>query len=139
MEEEEKLMKDYTDKEEVVCIAAIASIATADRTAGEDELDFQEALAEAAELSHEQKMNIKQLVLDDYGNDLKALPDIVKNSQVKYSLSTYLVAFAQSDLVYSAEERTNIERIAWYLDINPALLYSTHHIVPSAANADLNE
>ena len=40
MGQEEKLLKDYSDTEKGAYIAAISSIATADRTAGEDELDF---------------------------------------------------------------------------------------------------
>ena len=89
MEQDEKLLKDYSETEKGAYIAAIASIATADRTAGEDELDFLEALAEAAELSPEQKMNIKNAALDDSGKDLKPQLDILKNSELKYSQQTF--------------------------------------------------
>ena len=139
MQQEEKLLREYSDSEKGAYLAAIASIATADRTAGEDELDFLETLAEAAELSPEQKMSIKNAALDDSGKDLKNHLDVLKNSELKYSLLTDLVAFAESDQEYSPEERKNIERIAWYLDINPEQFSTINQFVQKAATADVNE
>jgi uncharacterized tellurite resistance protein B-like protein len=133
---EEKLLKDYSDAEKGAYIAAIASIATADRTASDEELDFLETLADAAELSTEQKMNIKNAALDDTGQELKSNLEVLKNSELKYSLITDLVAFAEADQEYSPEERTSVERIAWFLDINPEQFSTINQFVQKAATAE---
>ena len=54
MEQEEKLFKDYSDIEKGSYPGAIASIATADRIASEEELEYIQALADSAELSAQQ-------------------------------------------------------------------------------------
>ena len=139
MESQEKLLRDYSDSEKGAYIAAIASIATADRTAGEDELEFLETLADAAELSQEQKMNIKNAALDDSGKDLKGHLEVLKTSELKYSLLTDLVAFAEADQEYSPEERANVERIAWFLDINPEQFSTINQFVQKASIAGADE
>ena len=55
MEQNEKLLRDYSDIEKGSYLGAIASIATADRTASEEELEYIQTLADSAELSPEQK------------------------------------------------------------------------------------
>jgi uncharacterized tellurite resistance protein B-like protein len=136
MEQEEKLLKDYSDSEKGAYIAAIASIATADRTASEDELEFLDAIGDAAELSPEQKMQVKNAALDDSGSDLKPQLEILKNSELKYSLITDLIAFAESDREYSPEERDSVERIAWFLDIKPEQFSTINQFVQKAATAE---
>jgi uncharacterized tellurite resistance protein B-like protein len=139
MTQQEKLLKDYSDNEKGAYISAIASIATADRTASEEELEFLETLADSAELSPGQKMNIKNAALNETGNDLKAHLEILKNSELKYSLLTDLVAFAEADQEYSPEEKANVERIAWYLEIKPEQYTIINQYVQNAALADTSE
>jgi uncharacterized tellurite resistance protein B-like protein len=139
MTQQEKLLKDYSDNEKGAYISAIASIATADRTASEEELEFLETLADSAELSPGQKMNIKNAALNETGNDLKAHLEILKNSELKYSLLTDLVAFAEADQEYSPEEKANVERIAWYLEIKPEQYTTINQYVQNVALADTSE
>ncbi|HEX2535492.1 MAG TPA: TerB family tellurite resistance protein [Chitinophagaceae bacterium] len=114
----EKLLKEYSDREKGAYLGAIASIATADRTASEEELQFIEELADTAELSAEQKESVHRAATELSGEELKQCLDILKTSDLRYSLITDLIAFAESDQNYTAEEKASVEKIAAYLNIN---------------------
>ena len=118
MEQTEKLLKDYSDVEKGSYLGAIASIATADRTASEEELEYIQALADSAELSEEQKSAVERAATELSGEELKSCLDNLKNSELRFSLITDLIAFAESDQNYAPEEKANIEKIAEYLNIN---------------------
>ena len=118
MEQTEKLLKDYSDVEKGSYLGAIASIATADRTASEEELEYIQALADSAELSVEQKQAVERAATELSGEELQTCLDNLKASDLRYSLVTDLIAFAESDQNYTEEEKANIEKIAQYLNIN---------------------
>src|SRR5215216_5624075 len=118
MQQTEKLLKDYSDVEKGSYLGAIASIATADRTASEEELEYIRTLADSAELSPEQKEAVERAATELSGEELKACLDNLKGSDLRFSLVTDLIAFAESDQNYSAQEKANIEKIASYLNIN---------------------
>ena len=118
MEQTEKLLKDYSDVEKGSYLGAIASIATADRTASEEELDYIMALADSADLSEQQKKAVERAATELSGEELKRCLDNLKNSELRFSLVTDLIAFAESDKNYTPEEKANIEKIAQYLNIN---------------------
>lgn len=118
MEQTEKLLKDYSDVEKGSYLGAIASIATADRTASEEELEYIEALADSAELSQEQKMAVRRAATEITEDELKKCLDVLKGSELRFSLVTDLIAFAESDENYTPEEKANIEKIAQHLNIN---------------------
>jgi uncharacterized tellurite resistance protein B-like protein len=116
--EQEKLLKDYSDLEKGAYLGAIASIATADHTATEEELEYLDALADSAELSSEQKEAVRRSAIELSEDELKKCLDVLKGSDLRFSLVTDLMAFAKSDQQYSAEEKANIESIAQHLNIN---------------------
>ena len=118
MEQNEKLLKDYSDIEKGSYLGAIASIATADRTASEEELEYIQTLAESADLSPEQKEAVQRAATELSGEELQACLDNLKQSELRFSLVTDLIAFAESDQNYTPEEKANIEKIASYLNIN---------------------
>jgi uncharacterized tellurite resistance protein B-like protein len=118
MEQTEKLLKDYSDVEKGSYLGAIASIATADRIASEEELEYIQALADSAELSVEQKQAVERAATELSGEELQTCLDNLKASDLRYSLVTDLIAFAESDQNYTEEEKANIEKIAQYLNIN---------------------
>lgn len=118
MEQAEKLLKEYTDVEKGSYLGAVASIATADRMASEEELNYIRALADSAELSPEQKEAVERAATELSGEELKHCLDNLKGSDLRFSLITDLIAFAESDQNYSPEEKANIEKIAQYLNIN---------------------
>jgi uncharacterized tellurite resistance protein B-like protein len=118
MEQTEKLLKDYSDVEKGSYLGAIASIATADRAASEEELEYIRTLADSAELSPEQKEAVERAATELSGEELKHCLDNLKGSDLRFSLVTDLIAFAESDQNYTPEEKANIEKIAQYLNIN---------------------
>ena len=115
---EKKLLKDYNDLEKGAYLGAISSIATADHSATDEEIEYIMALAESAELSTEQKQAVHRAATELTGQELKKCLDILKNSDLKYSLVTDLISFAESDKKYSDAEKANVEKISQYLGIN---------------------
>jgi uncharacterized tellurite resistance protein B-like protein len=118
MEQTEKLLRDYSDVEKGSYLGAIASIATADRTASEEELEYIRTLSDSAELSPEQQEAVERAATELSGEELKHCLDNLKGSDLRFSLVTDLIAFAESDQNYSPEEKENIEKVAQYLNIN---------------------
>lgn len=118
MEQQEKLLKDYSDMEKGAYLGAIASLATADTKATEDELEHISVLADAAELSAEQKQAVLQAANSLSPEELQRCLDILKNSDLKFSLVTDMIAFGESDSSYTEDEKANVEKIAQYLGIN---------------------
>lgn len=114
----EKLLKDYSDLEKGAYLGAIASIATADRTASDEELEYIGHLADSADLSPQQKDAVIKAGTEMSGDELKRCLDILKNSDLRFSLITDMISFAESDQNYSPEEKANVEKIAQYLNIN---------------------
>jgi uncharacterized tellurite resistance protein B-like protein len=139
MVQEEKSLKDYSDQEKGAYISAIASLATADRSAGEEELTFLDKLADAADLSPQQKINVHNAATDATGKNLKDNLDLLKGSELRFSLLTDLIAFAEADQNYSAEEKANIEKIAQYLEINGEQFATINQFVQKASTADVSE
>ena len=118
MEQQQTLLQNYSDEEKGAYLGAIASIATADRQATEEEVEFITALAESAELSGAQHNAVMQAANGLSAEDLKRCLDILKGSELRFSLITDMIAFAESDQEYSAEEKASVEKIAQYLNIN---------------------
>ena len=118
MEQPEKLLRDYSDVEKGSYLGAIASIATADREATEEELEFIEALADSAGLSEQQKEAVQKAATELSGEELEKCLDNLKNSELRFSLITDLIAFAESDQNYTQEEKASIEKMAQRLNIN---------------------
>lgn len=112
------MLKNYSDEEKGAYLGAIASIATADRQASEEEQEYIGALADSAELSEAQKAAVMQAATQISSEDLKRCLDILKGSELRFSLITDMISFAESDQNYTAEEKSSVEKIAQYLDIN---------------------
>ena len=118
MEGNKKLLEGRSDKEKGAYLGAIASIATADREASQEELEYIAALCDAAGLSGLQKDSVIRAATELSGKELTQCLDILKNSELKYSLVADLMAFAKADNNYSEEEQENINEIAEYLGLN---------------------
>ena len=113
------ILEGYNDQEKGAYLGAIASIATADRTATEEELAYLEALAESANLSEEQNNLIREAATTQMSDDdLKRCLDILKTSELRFSLVSDVIAFAESDQSYSDAEKQNVQKIAQYLGVN---------------------
>src|SRR5207253_5778 len=95
------------------------SIATADRSASEEEITYLQTLCESANLSKEQTELITEAAQTKISDDdLGRCLDVLKSSDLRFSLVSDLIAFAQSDQSYSEEEKQTVQKIAQYLGVN---------------------
>ncbi|HEX5152946.1 MAG TPA: TerB family tellurite resistance protein [Parafilimonas sp.] len=133
--ENEKILRDYSNAEKGAYLGAIASIATADRQATEEEMEYLDALADTAGLSDEQKEAVSQIAQGISPDDLKQCLDVLKDSDLRYSLITDIIAFAKSDANYSDTEKNNIDKIAQYLGVNEQQVSALHQFVNKAAES----
>ena len=115
--ENNTILEGHSDLEKGAYLGAIASLATADREASEEEIEYIEQLCDAAQLSQKQKEFVVRAATELTGEDLKKCLDVLKNSELKYSLVTDLIAFGKSDQNYSREEQENVQKIATYLGV----------------------
>lgn len=118
METTERLLKNYSDREKGAYLGAVASIATADRSASPEEIEYIRELADEAALSEEQKALVERAATELSEQELQRCLDVLKGSDLRFSLITDLIAFAEADQNYSPEEKANVEKIAQYLNIN---------------------
>lgn len=116
--DKQTILEGYSNLEKGAYLAAIASLATADATASEEELVYLRELGDAAQLSADQKQIIESAATELSGDELKRCLDVLKGSDLKYSLITDLIAFAKLDNHYSEEEQKNIQHISEYLGVN---------------------
>ena len=116
--EKQTILEGYPDMEKGAYLGAIASIATADREASEQELEYIRELADAARLSAEQKALIERAATELTGEELNKCLDVLKGSELKYSLVADLIAFSKADENYSEEEEQSVQRISDYLGVN---------------------
>jgi uncharacterized tellurite resistance protein B-like protein len=113
------ILEGYSDMEKGAYLGALASIATADRSATEQELTYLQALSESANLSEDQNNLIRQAAVTEISDeDLRRCLDVLKTSDLRFSLVSDLIAFAQSDQAYSEEEKQKVQQIAQYLGVN---------------------
>ena len=128
------ILEGYSSQEKTAYIIAIASIATADQSASDQEMNYLTNLAEASGLSESEKNEVAYAAKETSGQSLKPALDILKSSELKYSLITDLIAFAESDNNVVDQEKQHIAAIASYLDINAdqlSLSYLSHSEVKS--------
>lgn len=119
MEQQENLLKDHSDREKGAYLGAIASLATADHSASDEEIKYIRSLAASADLSPEQEQAVVNAATELSGDELKKCLDILKTSDLRYSLVTDLIAFARSDSDYSEREQEGIKKVSDYLNIQP--------------------
>ena len=119
MQETVTILEGYSDEEKGAYLGAIASLATADRQASEEELSYLEALSESADLSDEQKKLITDAANSQMSDaDLKRCLDVLKKSELRFSLVSDIIAFAEADQSYSEDEKQTVQKIAQYLGVN---------------------
>jgi tellurite resistance protein len=114
----EQILEGYSNMEKAAYLGAIASIATADRNATQDEMEHLDTLSEAAGLSQEQSEMIRRAATELTGDELNRCLDELKGSDLRFSLVTDCIAFAESDGEYGPEEKAHIGKMATYLGVD---------------------
>jgi len=132
----ESILQGHSEKEKAAYLAAIASIATADKQASPEELEYIANLCEAASLPDELNQRVLNAAKEVSGDELKRSLDILKKSELKYSLVTDLMAFAKSDNNYSEEESQYVQRVAQYLGVDQKQLSLLNQFADSVKTSD---
>jgi uncharacterized tellurite resistance protein B-like protein len=121
MEKQTTILEGYSDLEKGAYLGAIASLATADRIASEEEAAYIEALCESANLSEEQNNLIRNASSTQMTDEeLKRCLDVLKTSDLRFSFISDVIAFSQADQNYTEEEKQTVQKMATYLGVNPA-------------------
>lgn len=112
------ILEGHTDEEKGAYLSAIASIATADRQASDEEIDSLTTLCQHAGISEAETKMVLQSASSTNGNELANSLAVLKMSDLKYSLIADLIAFAKADDNYSEEEQHSIQNISSLLEVN---------------------
>lgn len=136
MDLKENFLEGCTDLEKGAYLGAIASIATADRQASEAEMNYLQQLCDAADLPEQQRQMVDRAATETSGETLTQCLDILKNSELKFSLITDLMAFARVDSNYNEEEEESISKIAEYLGVNLHQFSLLNQFTEKAAQAE---
>lgn len=119
MEQSTTILEGYSSIEKGAYLGAIASIATADRIGSDEEKEYLNALCDSADLSREQTELIDQIASSQTSDeDLYRFLNVLKTSELRFSLVSDLITFAQADQDYSEDEKQTVEKISQYLGVN---------------------
>jgi uncharacterized tellurite resistance protein B-like protein len=129
-----QVLEGYTDTEKGAYLTAIASLATTDRPATEEEVAELITFCEAAELSWSQQKEVLHAASDTTGKDLHQSLDILKDSELKYSLIADLMTFSKTDSENAELDQRNISKIAKYLGINEKQKTALNDFADTAVN-----
>lgn len=132
MQQDNQLLSGFSEAEKVAYLSAIASIATADRQASSEEIQFLTTLAESADLTPSHQQEILAAAGDNHNSKLPQYLDQLKNSQLKYSLLSDMISFAKSDGQYSPEEEQRLKQVAQYLGINDGQYSALNQVADQA-------
>jgi uncharacterized tellurite resistance protein B-like protein len=116
------ILTGYSDEEKAAYLGAIASLATADRLASQEELDHLENLTQHAGLSVQQRDAVLRAAKGLSGDELTGFLRVLRNSDLRFSLVTDLITFAEIDNDFSREEKENVKRIADHLGVSQTQL-----------------
>ena len=128
-----QLLQNYPEDEKTAYLSAIASLATADRQASPAEGQFLQALAQQAGLSPESTQQVVSAANDPSNQGIQQHLDVLKNSDLRYSLVTDLISFSRADGAYSNDEETMVNKMSQYLGINQQQQQALETVVDQAA------
>lgn len=117
-QQQSSILAGATDLEKGAYLGVIASLATADRQATEEELEYMNALCESADLSEAETHKVLAAAHDSSEQHLKNNLETLRNSELRFSLITDLITFAKADQSYSESEQQYVQQIASQLDVD---------------------
>lgn len=129
-----QLLQNYSDQEKAAYLSVIASLASADREASAAEIEFLQQLAHEAGLSGGATQQVLGSAKDATNESIKSSLDILRGSELRFSLVTDLISFARADGSYANDEEAMINKIAAYLGITPQQTQTLNQVVDQAAH-----
>lgn len=137
MHNEQKILEGFSNIEKGAYLSAIAAMATADRQATAEEMDYLEKLIGAADLSPDQQEFIRRAAVTQINDDdLRQCLDQLKKSELRFSLVSDVIAFAQVDSNYDLEEKKKVKLIADYLGVDEEQFSALNEFTRKAAETD---
>ncbi|MBF9239256.1 TerB family tellurite resistance protein [Hymenobacter sp. BT683] len=129
---ETTLLQNYSEAEKTAYLSAIASLASADRQASGAEIEFLQALAQQAGLSGGSTQQVLAAAQDATNQSIQQSLDVLKNSDLRFSLVTDLISFARADGSYANDEEAMITKMSQYLGINSQQQHTLETVVDQA-------
>jgi tellurite resistance protein len=129
---EKHSLKDYPEQEKKAYLAAVASMATPEDTASDEEVAFLEDLCEDAELTEQDKQEVINEAKSPTNNGFESYLGLLKNSELKYSFVVDVISFAKADGYYSEEEKERILLMTNKLGISREQYDALHEYVDKA-------
>ncbi|MDB5233617.1 MAG: hypothetical protein JWR44_610 [Hymenobacter sp.] len=129
-----QLLQNYSEEEKTAYLSAIASLASADRQASGAETQFLQALAQQAGLSGGATQQVLAAAQDASNQSIQQHLDVLKGSDLRFSLVTDLISFARADGAYANDEEAMISKMSQYLGINPQQQQTLEKVVDQAAS-----
>lgn len=128
-----QLLQNYSEDEKTAYLSAVASLATADRQASPAEGQFLQALCQQAGLSASSTQQVSAAANDPNNASIQQHLDVLKGSDLRYSLVTDLISFSRADGAYSNDEETMVNKMSQYLGINQQQQQTLETVVDQAA------
>ena len=128
-----QLLQNYSEAEKTAYLSAIASLATADRQVSGAEGQFLQALAQQAGLSGGATQQVLAAAQDASNQSIQQHLDVLKGSDLRFSLVTDLISFARADGAYANDEEAMIGKMSQYLGINAEQQHTLETVVDQAA------
>jgi uncharacterized tellurite resistance protein B-like protein len=117
-QEQTTLLKDYSQEEKGAYFGALAIMASADGKTTDEELQFLQMMAEAAELPQNVQQEVAYIAKNPDKINLEKCLDVLKTSQLRFSFVTDIISFAKADGQYTQDEQQRIKDVADYLGID---------------------
>ena len=137
-QEQTTLLKDYSIEERGAYLAALATIASADGHASDEELEFLKLLSEAAEMPDNVEQEILEVAKNPSQISLQRALDVLKQSHLRFSFITDIISFAKADGQYTQDEQKRIQEMADYLGVDQKQYSVLEQFVNKADEAQLH-
>ena len=128
-----QVLQNYSEQEKTAYLSVIASLASADRQASQAEIEFLQQLSQASGLSGGATQQVISAAQDANNSTVKQNLDVLRGSDLRFSLVTDLISFARADGAYSNDEEAMVNKIAAYLGINQQQQHTLEQVVDQAS------
>lgn len=135
----EDVFNQYSEAEKTAYLSVIASLATADRQASQQEGEFLSQMAQVMGLSPQATQQVAQAAQDSTNESIKANLDQLRGSNLRYSLVTDLVGFARADGSYANDEEAMVNKISSYLGVNQQQVQTIENVVHQTQQAQAQQ
>lgn len=136
---EKHSLKDYPESEKTAYLAAVASMATPEDKASQEEEEFLANLCDEAALSEQDKEEVLNEARNPTNDGFESHLNFLKGSELKYSFVVDVISFAKADGSYTEEEKERVLHMANKLGISREQYEALYEYVDKAESAQDEE